>query len=56
MELTVDGEVRQSGSAADMVFSVPEIIEFVSSWITLEQVTSSRQELRLVLVKPAGSS
>ncbi len=36
LELTVDGELRQSGTTADMIFSVAEIIEFISSWITLE--------------------
>ncbi len=36
LELSVDGELRQSGTTADMIFSVAEIIEFVSSWVTLE--------------------
>ncbi|MEZ6137652.1 MAG: fumarylacetoacetate hydrolase family protein [Pirellulaceae bacterium] len=34
--LSVDGEVRQSGSTAEQVFSVAEIIAFISSWMTLE--------------------
>lgn len=32
---SVDGEVRQDGSIADMVFGVAELIEFVSSVMTL---------------------
>ncbi len=36
LQLTVDGEVRQSGSTSEQVFSVAEVIEFLSSWITLE--------------------
>ena len=32
----VNGEVRQSSSTADMIFSVAEVIEFVSAAITLE--------------------
>jgi 2-keto-4-pentenoate hydratase/2-oxohepta-3-ene-1,7-dioic acid hydratase in catechol pathway len=31
----VDGEVMQNGTTADMVFSVPEIIEFITRTITL---------------------
>lgn len=34
-ELSVDGEVRQRGAAADMLFSVDEIIEYVSRFMTL---------------------
>lgn len=36
IELTVDGEVRQQASTADQVFSVAQVIEFLSSWVTLE--------------------
>ena len=35
--LTVNGETRQSGAAADMLFSVPALIEYVSSIFTLEE-------------------
>lgn len=34
-ELSVDGEVRQCGSTADMLFGVDEIIEYVSKFMTL---------------------
>ena len=36
LELTVDGQVRQQGSTAEQVFSVAEVIAFLSSWVTLE--------------------
>ena len=34
--LRVDGELRQSGSTRDMVFSVPYLISFISGIFTLE--------------------
>ncbi|MCH5331878.1 MAG: fumarylacetoacetate hydrolase family protein [Alistipes sp.] len=34
-ELCVDGEVRQRGSTADMIYGVDEIIEYVSRFMTL---------------------
>lgn len=34
-ELSVDGEMRQCGSTADMLFGVDEIIEYVSKFMTL---------------------
>jgi 2-keto-4-pentenoate hydratase/2-oxohepta-3-ene-1,7-dioic acid hydratase in catechol pathway len=36
LTLTVDGEVRQQGNTSQQIFSVAEVIEFVSSWVTLE--------------------
>lgn len=36
LELRLNGEVRQHASVADMVFSVAELIEFVSRLVTLE--------------------
>lgn len=36
MTCTVDGEVRQSGSTANMVFSPAEIIAYLSQFMTLE--------------------
>jgi 2-keto-4-pentenoate hydratase/2-oxohepta-3-ene-1,7-dioic acid hydratase in catechol pathway len=36
LELHVNGELMQSASTADMVFSIPELISDISSWITLE--------------------
>ncbi|MCA9194248.1 MAG: fumarylacetoacetate hydrolase family protein [Planctomycetales bacterium] len=36
LRLTVDGETRQEGTTADQVFSVAEVIEFISNWLTLE--------------------
>jgi 2,4-diketo-3-deoxy-L-fuconate hydrolase len=36
LRLTVDGEVRQAGSTAEQVFTVAQVIEFVSAWVTLE--------------------
>ena len=35
LELTINGEVRQSGNTADMIFSEPELIEFCSRYFTL---------------------
>lgn len=34
--LRVNGELRQSGSTADMVFTIPELIEVLSAGMTLE--------------------
>lgn len=34
-ELSIDGEVRQRGSTAEMLFGVDEIIEYVSQFMTL---------------------
>ncbi len=36
LQLTVDGQVRQQASTAEQIFSVAEVIEFLSSWVTLE--------------------
>ena len=36
LELRVDGEVRQEGSRADMVFSVPDLIAEITAYVTLE--------------------
>lgn len=36
LELSVEDQLRQQGSTADQIFSVAEVIAFVSSWITLE--------------------
>lgn len=36
LKLWVDDELRQEGSTSDQVFSVAEVIEFLSSWMTLE--------------------
>jgi 2-keto-4-pentenoate hydratase/2-oxohepta-3-ene-1,7-dioic acid hydratase in catechol pathway len=36
LELTVNGETRQSGSTAEMIFPVEELIEFISTFTTLE--------------------
>ena len=36
LELSVNGETRQSGSTSEMIFSVPELIEFISKFTTLE--------------------
>jgi 2,4-didehydro-3-deoxy-L-rhamnonate hydrolase len=36
LELRVDGELRQHGTTADQVFSVAEVIAFLSQWVTLE--------------------
>jgi 2-keto-4-pentenoate hydratase/2-oxohepta-3-ene-1,7-dioic acid hydratase in catechol pathway len=34
--LMVNGEIRQRGNTSDMIFKIPEIIEYVSSIMTLE--------------------
>jgi 2-keto-4-pentenoate hydratase/2-oxohepta-3-ene-1,7-dioic acid hydratase in catechol pathway len=36
MTLTLNGHVEQDGSTAEMVFPVAAIIEFISSFVTLE--------------------
>jgi 2-keto-4-pentenoate hydratase/2-oxohepta-3-ene-1,7-dioic acid hydratase in catechol pathway len=36
LELTVNGEVKQKGSTAQMVFPVAAVIEFISKMVTLE--------------------
>jgi len=36
LELKVDGEVRQKGSTADMVYGIPELIAYISRYMTLE--------------------
>ncbi|HOC89468.1 MAG TPA: fumarylacetoacetate hydrolase family protein, partial [bacterium] len=36
LELKVDGEVRQKGSTADMVYGIPELIAYISRFMTLE--------------------
>ena len=36
IECRVDGEVRQSASIDDLVFSVPELVEEITSYMTLE--------------------
>jgi 2-keto-4-pentenoate hydratase/2-oxohepta-3-ene-1,7-dioic acid hydratase in catechol pathway len=36
LELRVNGEVRQEGSRADMVFSVPDLIAEITAYVTLE--------------------
>ena len=36
IELTVNGVVKQSSTTASMIFDVPTIIEFVSTFTTLE--------------------
>ena len=36
LQLTVNGEVKQDGSTAQMVFSVAEIVSFLSKFVTLE--------------------
>ncbi len=33
---SVNGEVRQEGSTSEMVFDMPSLVEFLSSWTTLE--------------------
>ncbi|OUJ15420.1 fumarylacetoacetate hydrolase family protein [Acetobacter sp. DsW_063] len=35
IELTVNGEVRQSGNLDDLIWSVPQIIAFLSTYVTL---------------------
>ena len=36
LELTVNGQVRQSASTSEMVFPVPAIIAFLSEFVTLQ--------------------
>lgn len=36
MELTINGELRQKGNTGDMVFRLPELIAYISKYITLE--------------------
>lgn len=36
LSLWVDGELRQDGSTAQQIFDVASVIEFISSWMTLE--------------------
>jgi 5-oxopent-3-ene-1,2,5-tricarboxylate decarboxylase/2-hydroxyhepta-2,4-diene-1,7-dioate isomerase len=35
LQTTVNGEITQQGSTADMVFDVPTLIEYFSSFMTL---------------------
>jgi 2-keto-4-pentenoate hydratase/2-oxohepta-3-ene-1,7-dioic acid hydratase in catechol pathway len=35
LQTFVNGELRQSGETSDMIFSVPELVSFVSSVMTL---------------------
>ena len=36
LELTVNGEVRQSGNTRDMIFPIPWLISYVSRYMTME--------------------
>jgi len=36
LQLTVDGEVRQRANTRDLIMDVPALIEFASSYYTLE--------------------
>ena len=36
LTLTVNGEVRQRGNTRDMIFTVPELISYVTSFMTME--------------------
>lgn len=36
IELKVNGEVKQSSSTAEMIFSIPDLIEFITKFTTLE--------------------
>ena len=36
LETRVNGEVRQQGSTADFIFSIPELLEYITQAITLE--------------------
>ena len=36
IETRVNGVLKQSGSVSDMIFSVPELIEYITKYITLE--------------------
>ena len=37
LELTVNGEVRQSGNTRNMIFPVPALISYVTRYMTMEQ-------------------
>ncbi|KAK8847495.1 hypothetical protein IAR55_005353 [Kwoniella newhampshirensis] len=37
LQLKIDGNVKQAGTTADMIFNVPQLIEFVSSIMKLEE-------------------
>jgi len=37
LELKINGEIRQNGSTRDMVFRIPELISFASSYMTLNE-------------------
>ena len=36
IETRVNGVLKQNGSVSDMIFSVPELIEYITKYITLE--------------------
>lgn len=36
LKLTIDGEVKQHGNTSDMIFSIPKLLEYCSSKMTLE--------------------
>ncbi len=36
LQLSVEGEIRQRGSTGEQIFSVAQVIEFISQWMTLE--------------------
>jgi 2-keto-4-pentenoate hydratase/2-oxohepta-3-ene-1,7-dioic acid hydratase in catechol pathway len=36
LETRVNGEVRQHGSTADFIFSIPQLLEYMTQAITLE--------------------
>ena len=37
LELTINGEVRQKDNTANMIFKIPEILEHISKYITLNE-------------------
>lgn len=37
LELTVNGEVRQKGNTANMIFTLPWLVSYVSRYITMEE-------------------
>ena len=37
LKLTIDGEVKQHGNTSDMIFSIPHLLEYCSSKMTLEE-------------------
>jgi acylpyruvate hydrolase len=41
LHFTINGSVKQSGTAKDMIFGVPELISFVSGIMKLEASSSS---------------